>query len=120
MLHVVPEQLAVTSAGAAQKIFDSTVKLSLAHSARLVKLPVVRLALTGATTPIELTYLDSTQTRVPCQAAAVHKNTQDTPQATPHHTDVSVTDKSTESFQLLRGETLMVPWLTGRVRKQFV
>ena len=104
-----------------QKFFQSRpVKLSLARSARLVKLPVVRLALTGATTPIELTYLDSTQTRVPCQAAAVHKNTQDTPQAAPHHTVVSVTDKSTEGFQLLRGETLMVPWLTGRVREQFV
>ena len=96
------------------------VKLNLAHSARFVQLPVVRLALTGATTPIELPYLDSTQTRVPCQAAAVHKNTQDTPQAAPHHTVVSVTDKSTKGFKLLREETLMVPWLTGRVRKQFV
>ena len=97
-----------------------SVKLSLARSARLVKLPVVRLALTGATTPIELTYLDSTQTRVPCQSAAVHKNTQDTPQAAPHHIVVSITDKSTKCFQLLRGETLMVPWLTGRVSEQFV
>ena len=33
------------------------VKLSLARSARLFKLPVVRLALIGATSPTELTYL---------------------------------------------------------------
>ena len=43
------------------------------------------------------------------------------PKGVPHHNVVLITDKSTTGFQLLCGETLiMVPWLTGRVREQFV
>ena len=54
---------------------------------RFVQLPVVRLALTGATSPTGLVYLAFVFTPVPCQAAAVCTKTQDT-RAAPHHTAV--------------------------------
>ena len=54
---------------------------------RFVQLPVVQLALTGATNPTELVYLAFAFTPVPCQAAALCTKTRD-PRSAPNHTFV--------------------------------